>query len=58
MAGVFCCVVLIDAWADRSLSAHLSGDIIGPMSIVIWTLTVFGAIGIGPLGTLRAAMRG
>src|SRR6059036_769200 len=55
MAGVFCCVVLVDAWADRSLSAPLSGDVIGPASIAIWAMTLLGAIGIGPMGLLRVA---
>ena len=57
VACVFCCVVLVDAWADRSLSAHLSGDVIGPASIAIWAMTLLGAIGIGPMGLLRAATR-
>jgi len=58
MAGVFCCVVLVDTWADRTLSAHLSGDVIGPGSIAIWALTLLGAGGMGPMGVLRSAMRG
>jgi hypothetical protein len=33
-------VVLVDYWADQSLSAHLSGDFIGPISVIIWALTL------------------
>ena len=57
MTGVFCCMVLVDAWGDRSLSAHLSDDVIGPVSVLIWALTLLGAFDIGPMGPLRAAMR-
>ena len=56
MTVVFCCVVLVDYWADRSLSAHLSGDIIGPISVIIWALTLLGAFRSGPAGRLRALM--
>jgi hypothetical protein len=56
MTVVFCCVVLVDYWADQSLSAHLSGDFIGPISVIIWALTLLGAFRLGPAGRLRAAM--
>ena len=56
-AAVFCCVVAVDAWADRSLSAHLSGDVVGPATIAVWTLTLLGALDFGPMGALKAAMR-
>jgi hypothetical protein len=56
MTVVFCCVVLVDYWADQSLSAHLSGDIIGPISVIIWALTLLGAFRVGPAGRLRDVM--
>ena len=48
MAVVFCCIVLIDRWSDRNLSAHWS-DVVGSISIVIWALTLLGALGVGPM---------
>ncbi len=54
---VFCCVVLVDEWADRAISAHLSGEVVGPALVVVWTLTLLGAFGIGPLARVHAAMR-
>ena len=57
MTLVFCVIVLTDEWADRTLPTHLSDAVIGPLSIVVWVLTLLGAFGIGPMGRLRAAMR-
>ena len=53
---VFAGIVVLDEWADRSLSAHLSGDVVGPASVLVWALTLLGALGLGPLARLRDAL--
>ncbi len=57
MTAVFCGVVAVDAWADRTLSPLVSGDVVGPLSVVLWLLTLLGSAGIGPMGHLKSAMR-
>ena len=57
MTVVFCGIVLVDTWADRSLSGHLSGEVIGLVSVFIWALTLLGSFELGPMGRLKVAMR-
>ncbi len=57
MTVVFCGVVLMDVWADRGLSSHLRSSVVGPVSVIVWVLTLFGAFGVGPAGWLRSTLR-
>lgn len=50
MTVVFLSVVAVDAWCDRSLPGL--ADIVGPVSTLVWVLTVLGSFGIGPIATL------
>ena len=56
MTIVFLCVVLVDEWSDRSLSPIVSPDVVGPVSVIIWALTLLGSFGIGPIARIWAAM--
>ena len=55
-AIVFLSVVLIDGWCDRRLPASVSG-IVGPISVILWALTIFGSFGIGPVATMWRVLR-
>jgi hypothetical protein len=57
MTIVFVCVVLVDAWSDRSLSTSAIADVVGPVSVVVWVLTLLGSCGVGPVAAIWNAMR-
>ena len=57
MMIVFACIVLIDAWSDQSQSATMSADVVGPLSVIVWALTLLGGFGIGPIATIWDAVR-
>jgi hypothetical protein len=57
MTIVFICVVLVDEWSDRSLSAIVSVNVVGPVSVGVWTLTLLGSFGIGPVAAIWNALR-
>lgn len=57
MTIVFICVVLVDEWSDRSLSAIVSADVVGPVSVGVWALTLLGSFGIGPIAAIWNALR-
>lgn len=57
MTVVFACVVSIIEWSDRSLPTAVSADVVGPMSVIVWALTLIGSFGIGPVGAIWNAMR-
>ena len=57
MTAVFACIVLVDEWSGRSLSAVVSIDVVGPVSVIIWLLTLLGSFGIGPVGAIWDALR-
>ena len=55
-AIVFVCVALVDGWCDQRLPATVSG-IVGPISVILWALTIIGSFGIGPIATIWRVMR-
>jgi hypothetical protein len=57
MTIVFICVVLVDEWSDRSLSAIVSPNVVGPVSVGVWALTLLGSFGIGPIAAIWNALR-
>ena len=56
MMIVFVCVVLVDAWTDRSLSAAVR-SVVGLVSVIVWALTLLGSFEIGPIAALWQVMR-
>ena len=56
MTIVFVGVVLVDEWSDRSLNPVASPDVVGPVSVIVWALTLLGSFGIGPVARIWAAM--
>ena len=54
---VFVCVVLINEWADRSVAPVIGPDVVGPISVIVWALTLVGSLGIGPVAGIWNAMR-
>jgi hypothetical protein len=54
---VFCCIVLVDEWFDRSLSGSAISDVVGSVSVVIWAMTLLGSFGIGPVAAFWNAIR-
>jgi hypothetical protein len=57
MTVVFACIVLVDEWSDRSLSAVASSDVVGPASVIVWAMTLLGSFGVGPVAAIWNAMR-
>ena len=51
MTIVFVCVVFIDQWSDRNLSAAVS-TVVGPVSVILWVLTLLGSFEIGPVAAM------
>jgi hypothetical protein len=56
MLLVFACIVFADAWADLRMPAVVA-HVVGPLSVVVWALTLLGALGLGPLAPVRKALR-
>jgi hypothetical protein len=56
MAVVFFSIVAIDAWSDQYLSSRFT-DVIGPISIALWTLTLLGSSGVGPIAKIWNTFR-
>ena len=56
MTIVFVCIVLVDIWSDRRLSAAVSLDIVGPVSVIVWAFTLLGSFGVGPIAAIWAAL--
>lgn len=56
MTIIFVSVIFVDQWADRRLSAAV-GAVVGPVSVVVWMLTLLGSFDIGPVAALWRAMR-
>jgi hypothetical protein len=57
MTIVFICVVLVDEWFDRSMSGSAIADVVGPVSVIVWAMTLLGSFGVGPVATIWNAMR-
>lgn len=55
MTLVFVCVTLADVWAGRSLSPGAS--LVGPISVVVWAVTLIGGLGQGPFAAMWGALR-
>ncbi len=55
MTIVFVAVVLVDAWCDQNLPAIVG--VIGPVSVVVWALTLLGSFGIGPVAAIWETLR-
>ena len=56
MMIVFACIILVDVWSDQSLSATVSADVVGPVSVIVWVLTLLGGLGIGPIAKIGDAV--
>ena len=56
MTIILVCVILLDQWSDRRFSADVS-SVVGPLSILVWALTLLGSFGIGPVAALWRAVR-
>lgn len=56
MTIIFVCVIFVDQWADRRLSAAADA-VVGSVSVVVWMLTLLGSFHIGPVAALWRAMR-
>lgn len=52
---VFALVVAVNVWCEINL-ATLVG-IVGPVSVLVWALTLLGSFGIGPIAVLWQALR-
>jgi len=48
--AVFACVVSLDVWSDLRWSPFVSTYVVGPLSVLVWVLTLVGSFGIGPVG--------
>ena len=55
---MFLFVAAVDAWSDRALPPTWSANVVGPLSLVVWSLTLLGAFGIGPVRKVWDAWRG
>lgn len=56
MLLVFACIVLADVWADLEMPAAVI-RVVGPLSVIVWVLTLLGAVEFGPLAIVRKALR-
>lgn len=56
MLVVFACIVFADAWADLKMPAAVI-QVVGPISVIVWVLTLLGASEFGPLAVVRKALR-
>lgn len=56
MLLVFACIVFADVWADLKMPATVI-QVVGPLSVVVWVLTLLGALEFGPLAIVRKALR-
>ena len=44
MVIVFACIVLLNLLSDQSPSAPMGTDIVGPVSVIVWVLTLLGGL--------------
>ena len=56
MMIIFVCVIFVDQWSDRRFSAAVSA-VVGPLSILVWTLTLLGSFDMGPVAALWRLIR-
>ena len=56
MTIILVCVIFVDQWSDRVFPAAVS-SVVGPLSILVWALTLLGSYGIGPVAALWRAVR-
>ena len=56
MMIIFVCVIFVDQWSDQRFSAAVSA-VVGPVSILIWTLTLLGSFDLGPVAALWRVIR-
>lgn len=57
MTFVFACVVFVDECSSRGLAPLANPDVVGPVSVIVWAMTLLGSFGIGPIAAIWNAMR-
>ena len=57
MAIVFVCICAVVIWDDRRLAISGGSDLTGLACVTVWTLTIVGAFGIGPIRMLWESLR-